>query len=700
MDDVASLIASAGEPDSKIVSIIEKIFQLLIDRKLAWRGRLPPRVVGVHPANRSQWGVHPAEVHALGLKMWIMGFLLSATAHAVCIEDRKAVIAKFSGDMAATSNGKLGCTAAEVKFGSLACSHTNQWLVAILCACLCEYEELTVDGKLSYSKLSSDAALQDALDHGLEWLVLSADVVEMYPTLPDLIQSARNAPGAAHQKEDAFQLLQKVQQMAIGMPSGSTVVDWNAIKHTMIRRGQTTIDELEPLLAFAQRYGGGSSSAFIEDVARFHKVSVPAGRIVPPSTWIALAGLRVAPHELCPLFIYAVLKTQASCPIKKCDGGRICNYITASDITSLAAAKKKDMLEAEKLLTECRALARNSRAPADVQARALGRLDVFMVRLVLNKKDGIDGIETVHDVAKRFMAELGGEAVKKHGPAASSRAQPNVVQYDGDGTPVSTGMLAVKTAGYAEGLAVKNKDSGELHTIEKISNDGCVSLKSMQTSAVTEVSCDEFMNTFRITNEKFQMFEGWSDQAPSKQWFYKEHTDRAIIAVALQSMAHGVATPKLRIMLKPSKSVFADDSYTVGKLVLVPETTKVIFDDRASNAMKGSIAGSAMFQLLPNFSETFAVPAWIVKSTDDPDVANMKIATRKVAVSTAGDAIEVSFPKHVNIPVMTNSKKLKAGDELFVFREAPEKVATTAKRPLNLKVDHAPKAKAKPAAKK
>jgi hypothetical protein len=261
-------------------------------------------------------------------------------------------------------------------------------------------------------------------------------------------------------------------------------------------------------------------------------------------------------------------------------------------------------------------------------------------------------------------------------------------------------MLAIKTAGYAEGLAVKNKDSGELHTIEKISNDGCVSLKSMQTSAVTEVSCDEFMNTFRITNEKFQMFEGWSDQAPSKQWFYKEHTDRAIIAVALQSMAHGVATPKLRIMLKPSKSVFADDSYTVGKLVLVPETTKVIFDDRASNAMKGSIAGSAIFQLLPNFSETFAVPAWIVKSTDDPDVANMKIATRKVAVSTAGDAIEVSFPKHVNIPVMTNSKKLKAGDELFVFREAPEKVATTAKRPLNLKVDHAPKAKAKPAAKK
>ncbi len=82
-----------------------------------------------------------------------------------------------------------------------------------------------------------------------------------------------------------------------------------------------------------------------------------------------MADLRVAPHGMCPFFVYAVLKTQASCPQWKCDAGR-CKYITASEIASLSADEKSDMMHAEKLMAECRQIARTRGVPDDVQARA------------------------------------------------------------------------------------------------------------------------------------------------------------------------------------------------------------------------------------------------------------------------------------------------------------------------------------------
>jgi hypothetical protein len=308
----------------------------------------------------------------------------------------------------------------------------------------------------------------------------------------------------------------------------------------------------------------------------------------------------------------------------------------------------------------------------------------------MNKRDGTDGLETVHDVAKRFVSELGGERTKLAEQKVATT--PNVVQYNDDGSPMSTGMLAVETAGFSEGMTAKNKESGELHVIKSISSDGCVTLTSLHTSAITEVQSEEFINAYRISSETFQVFDAWESQAPSNQVSYQEHVLRASIAVALASLAKETELAKLRLVLKPSRSVFAESAYNVGKLTLVPETTKVVFDDRSTSALKG-VAGGKDFYLLPTFTETFAAPAWIVKPTADADVANMKASTRKVTVAVeSGETVAL-------IPVVTNSKKIKVGDELFVFREASAKVAMQTKRTLNLKVE-APKSKAKAVAKK
>ncbi len=52
MDEVANLLDTANEDSSKLVSLVEMVLNILENNNLAYRARLPPKVVGVHPQNR------------------------------------------------------------------------------------------------------------------------------------------------------------------------------------------------------------------------------------------------------------------------------------------------------------------------------------------------------------------------------------------------------------------------------------------------------------------------------------------------------------------------------------------------------------------------------------------------------------------------------------------------------------------------
>ena len=58
--------------------------------------------------------------------------------------------------------------------------------------------------------------------------------------------------------------------------------------------------EIATYIRFVQLYGGGDQGAFISELDRFHKVFVKSGRIVPISTFKALADLKLEPSEISP----------------------------------------------------------------------------------------------------------------------------------------------------------------------------------------------------------------------------------------------------------------------------------------------------------------------------------------------------------------------------------------------------------------
>ena len=65
--------------------------------------------------------------------------------------------------------------------------------------------------------------------------------------------------------------------------------------------------------------------------------------------------------------MYALLKAQGMSV--KVDG-HICKDFSAGDILSLGTSKRKDMLAGERVLAECRSVARNADAQDDVCCKA------------------------------------------------------------------------------------------------------------------------------------------------------------------------------------------------------------------------------------------------------------------------------------------------------------------------------------------
>ena len=112
--------------------------------------QLPPKSVGVHPENRYGFGVSAAAVHRLGARIVRMGFSWAACALAICIaEGSRRKVSKFTTRMQAGSSKFGRSSENEIRYGSLACGHANQFLVAALDNEETDESVLGADGRIS-----------------------------------------------------------------------------------------------------------------------------------------------------------------------------------------------------------------------------------------------------------------------------------------------------------------------------------------------------------------------------------------------------------------------------------------------------------------------------------------------------------------------------------------------------------------------
>lgn len=355
---IARLIEESSRESNQILSVIDTVLKHLLENNLAYRAQIPPSLVGVSPKNRDGYGLSPIRVHSVGTKIAKLGFSWDACNHAVCIEDdRKSEIANYSAEISRKNPGLGPLLKSNIKYGSLSCSHTNNFLVAANAGVASNNTLLAIDNRLSASLIGGrDPQFKEALDKGLHWVVLKAEVAEFYPEFCHMLQHGKNAIGDVQQRESEVQLMMNIQQAAEDMSRKSGNIDWKKLVSIIANRNDQSPADAKSYVEFVRRWGGGAGGKFVHDLHRFDQLCVEGNRIISTSTIETLAYLKVSVENTCPFFVLSIIKAQACCP-DTFVRDKVCMFITKSDIASLAGVRQSAMVEAEKVLKICHQMA-------------------------------------------------------------------------------------------------------------------------------------------------------------------------------------------------------------------------------------------------------------------------------------------------------------------------------------------------------
>ena len=687
MKEIEDLVKIAQSADSKsdkdgLVSAIESVIDKLIVLGLAYYDHLPPHKVGVHKSNRYGLGVVAHWVQKLGLQITRMGWSWLACQGAVCIEDddnrgsAKKTVELQSGSPLFGQSKLL-----EIGYGSLACGHTNQFLVAALSNAECQYEYISIDGRMSKNRIVDlRPNMADVFEKGLKWLILRKQVEVLFPDLPALVQAARQAIGQVQHGESLYELLEAIQ--AIVSATATNEIDWKSLEARIAKSESKHVADIPVLSAFIRLYGGGKKGQFNRRLQMFVQGCVPDGQYIGSSTFAAIVGLKFRTDEYCPNFMIAILETQSNCPPSAVRSG-ICRFITESDINALVGAKKQAMINAEKIMKVVWSVAHliEDRIPKDKFLDIMGRFDVLVVRVVLDKPRPTH-IKKVESVAGQALADLSGLAPdfefenpwKSHIIEQSEEptvdVMNNVFEYDENGQVESINKIELIAKGFEPGAKVK-KD-GRIFKIDHIDDDGSIFVRPMNVDGTYEknlikTNIESFLAKYTKTSEGRAMLKITASNM--------YHSNLDIVLNAARSSIftdafhlHAKHSPEVTIKSEPEKAVYVNRNYAKGvlKLVFGLPSTSQIKESKGVDVPYGAIhlkghESKSKLYFVPTMSKDIIVPAsWVKVSTTSKSDATVHIDYMKYKDST------------IEIPYLTNSIPLKKGDELIRYL-APKK---------------------------
>ena len=144
-------------------------------------------------------------------------------------------------------------------YGSLACSHLNQWFVAVETAAESNDKELTIDGRRSIDKVRArQPEFADVLDKGLGWTVIKKEAAARYPMLTKLVQQSRQIAGQLHNGETHYEMLPQIQETSVALADEKTgAIDWEAVQAASAVTQSRIIEDIPHLCTIIQMYGGG-----------------------------------------------------------------------------------------------------------------------------------------------------------------------------------------------------------------------------------------------------------------------------------------------------------------------------------------------------------------------------------------------------------------------------------------------------------
>lgn len=450
-------------------------------QKLAWFTHIDPDFVHVHDKNRDGYGCSSSDVHQLCDDILDVGFN-PLEPKPICAElspDDVVRVQAFNEKLAKKANDTCPLAPIQpgsVKFGSLASSHLNQ-VLRLFKSCSkhdeSRHPSLCQNGHLNPDSLKHhDKDFSEAVNRGLQWLVISHVVMHAFPILGQLIQESSNTANQMARREGELQLARRIFNIWKDTQSinPSTSLTFNDMKEQILRSRPAAAPSAPYLFAFVMKFGGGDSAVLLNETEEHVKAHTSSQRFLGPQMWdLVSQNFKGVQHVV--RVRHAFIRLAYISDEK---------LITVGDVRKLFGQSNLGQLKyAEDLMNEIRGLSHWSSLTGEFQKMVFD-WEHEAVKVLLGKKDSADCLERALQTQILKIHEAGGPLLSDRwmafGPAETGATEEPQVP---NASSKSTGFLVLRFRCRAKILyvaKVSEKDAQSHHMMCYINmyiNDIC-----------------------------------------------------------------------------------------------------------------------------------------------------------------------------------------------------------------------------------
>jgi len=604
------------------------------------------------------------------------------------------------------------------EFGAITCARACVFLACIDGEGPCTFESISKNGKMDRTKIVKQCPwIADPLDNGIEFLIIRRKAKMLYPHLAQRLQHAfidQSANVRIPQLALLFELLE------LGRTPHNT---WETAKAQVAHMTGDTSKykaDIEHMATFASEclnLRGVFLGDVLSPVIKYFVKAAHTRRVVG-NFWKALAAVRgpsTTASEGLPFLATAMLSAQIACGDTYIQSG-FCVQLQPRHVNDVMR-DKAGAFTWDRQIETALSIALQLKLPDSYLGECIGRLFIKTGRIAANvhrdsdrrhdprTADGnvatIDGVcwecvETANYMRsvrsglpnpfKRERYGLADEPV-----CNNSATPPSAVAREGaDVTPIENGCFVQHTDGTTwqviEAIAGTEISGGA---------DGRLVLEKVLPTGLTrdDVTCSCSTSELSSYHKVATVADNFREPAEHSEMLQLA-LGTSIIVLALRIGMCDYPHPQTRIESLPFPKVISCADYPTGTMRMVFASARVEpvdswrDTDVVCHMSTGSwgVVDGYRYKIVPMSDRLFKCDAWRVNTVPIEELANMEKQTLEVEV-TSRLMLPWSGPpssSRVRIPVLTNTKDIKAGDRLYC--------KSTIGIPCNLDTGDAPRA--------
>ena len=393
------LLIQQGVASGEYQGVWEEICTTAETEHVAWYANVAAEHCGIHPANRSAFGVGGTDSQNLGGNILKVGFSWKKSAESTAFQtpppplDQPIMI--YNTNLVEVSDNLIP-PLQQLTHVSIGGGHTNTFIrqckARVRCVISGPDPERLCDenGHLDPDKIViGRPAFKEALKTGMRFLVFHWQAAYIWPGLPDFAQQALNTTVQGQQSE--VEVMLRLHKLASACVKAGTEINWSSIERMATQSMPFCAGWISALSTYVSKNAGGESGELMVELATYAKSKITGSadsgvtRVMGSEFILKLANLNFGPGQEFPRVKHACMQLQLSSPPNRIVDG-ICKLLVPSTLNELTKKERRaDVKQADNLMSEARTLCTSVGVSAAQKVRICGRLDVRLAALLTKR---------------------------------------------------------------------------------------------------------------------------------------------------------------------------------------------------------------------------------------------------------------------------------------------------------------------------